>query len=407
MNRSIFTFLLVVFIVATCHFSFAQTGKSKPTDTREYWVSVLTKIADPVLINLSQEKLRENMPVESGIIDRKPVTHLEAFGRLLAGMAPWLELGADNTPEGKLRKKYIDLTRKSITVAVNPSSPDFMNFNVGKQPLVDAAFLAHGLLRGYNQLWLPLSDSTKTQTIEALKSTRIIVQRGNNWELFSAMIEGFILKVEGTCNFETIDIAFADHEMWYKGDGAYGDGAKFHWDYYNSFVIQPMMLDVAKVLLDNGKMPETKNKILLERAIRYAAIQERFISPEGTYPPIGRSLAYRFGAFQTLAQIALLKQLPKDVKPNQVRSALSAVIARTITAPNTFDAKGWLQIGMIGHQPSIGEGYISTGSLYLCSVGMLPLGLPPTDPFWSEPSADWTSKKVWNGIDIISDHSIP
>lgn len=406
MQRPIITIFMLAFFVATFNKAAAQTGKSKPTDTREYWVSVITKIADPVLVNLSQEKLRVNMPVENGKIDRKSVSHLEAFGRLLAGMAPWLELGADNSPEGKLRGKYIELTKKSIAVAVNPSSPDFMNFTKDRQPLVDAAFLAHGLLRGYNQLWLPLSDSTKKQTLEALKSTRVIVQRGNNWELFSAMIEAFILKVEGDCKLETIDIAFIDHEKWYKGDGAYGDGVDFHWDYYNSFVIQPMMLDIAKVLVENGKMPQEKYNTILKRAVRYAAVQERFISPEGTYPPIGRSLAYRFGAFQTLAQIALLKQLPKEVKPNQVRSALSAVIAKSFTAQNTFDKNGWLKIGLVGHQPSIGEGYISTGSLYLCSVGMLALGLPATDPFWAAPSADWTSKKIWKGVDIIADHSV-
>jgi hypothetical protein len=33
------------------------------------------------------------------------------------------------------------------------------------------------------------------------------------------------------------------HETWYKGDGFYGDGPDFHWDYYNSFVIQPMLLE--------------------------------------------------------------------------------------------------------------------------------------------------------------------
>jgi hypothetical protein len=406
MKRSIFIRSIVIFFIATSTKASAQTSKTINTDTREYWVSVLTKIADPVLVNLSQQKLRANMPVEMGKIDRKSVTHLEAFGRLLAGLAPWLELGEDNTQEGKLRKKYIALTKQSIAVAVNPTSPDFLNFTNGRQPLVDAAFLAHGLLRGYHQLWLPLSDSTKAQTIRALKSTRIIVQRGNNWELFSAMVEAFIFKVEGTCKFETIDTAFIDHEKWYKGDGTYGDGANFHWDYYNSFVIQPMMLDIAKLLLDNSKISEVRYKVLLNRAVRYAVIQERFISPEGTYPPIGRSLAYRFGAFQMLAQIALQKQLPTDIKPNQVRSALSAVIKRSISAPNTFDKNGWLQIGLAGHQPSIGEGYISTGSLYLCSVGMLPLGLPANDVFWSAPTADWTSKKVWNGIDIAADHSI-
>jgi len=145
---------------------------------------------------------------------------------------------------------------------------------------------------------------------------------------------------------------------------------------------------------------------ILARARRYAAIQERLISPEGTFPPIGRSLAYRFGAFQLLAQMALRHELPDGVSPAQVRSALTAVMRRMIEAPGTFDAGGWLTIGFCGHQPHIAEGYISTGSLYLCSAALLPLGLPPTDEFWSAPPADWTARKAWSGQDLPADHAI-
>jgi hypothetical protein len=40
-----------------------------------------------------------------------------------------------------------------------------------------------------------------------------------------------------------------------------------------------------------------------ERAKRYAAVQERMIGPDGTFPPIGRSLAYRCGAFHLLRAV--------------------------------------------------------------------------------------------------------
>ena len=43
-----------------------------------------------------------------------------------------------------------------------------------------------------------------------------------------------------------IDYAVREHQEWYVGDGLYGDGPQFHWDYYNSFVIQPMLLDVLR-----------------------------------------------------------------------------------------------------------------------------------------------------------------
>jgi len=142
---------------------------------------------------------------------------------------------------------------------------------------------------------------------------------------------------------------------------------------------------------------EAMRQPVRRRAQRYAAVLERMISPEGTFPALGRSIAYRFGALQLLAQMALRRDLPEGVTPAQVRGALTAVIRRQSEAPNTFDKDGWLTIGFCGHQPGIGERYISTGSLYLCAVGLLPLGLPPSDAFWSAPAADWTSKRAWSG----------
>jgi hypothetical protein len=135
-------------------------------------------------------------------------------------------------------------------------------------------------------------------------------------------------------------------------------------------------------------------------------VMKRLISPEGTFPGIGRSLAYRFGAFQLLSQIALMKQLPDELNPGAVRSGLSAVISKMIEAPGTFDKGGWLTIGFCGHQPEIGETYISTGSLYLCTTGMLTLGLPPEDEFWESPSGEWTSRKAWSGLDLKTDHAL-
>jgi hypothetical protein len=134
-------------------------------------------------------------------------------------------------------------------------------------------------------------------------------------------------------------------------------------------------------------------------------VQERLISPEGTFPVIGRSSAYRFGAFQLLADISLQHELPNELKPAAVRGALTAVIRRMIEAPETFDAQGWLQVGAVGHQPSIRENYISTGSLYLCLCGLVQLGLPANDPFWTAPTEPWTQKKIWSGADMPADHA--
>jgi len=95
------------------------------------------------------------------------------------------------------------------------------------------------------------------------------------------------------------------------------------------------------------------------------------------------------------------------VSPAQVRGALTAVIRRSIEAPGTFDDAGWLRIGFAGHQPGVGERYISTGSLYLCATGLLALGLPAADPFWTDPPQPWTSQKAWSGQPFPIDHALP
>lgn len=376
---------------------------------RAFWIGTMIRIATPLLEALSKGELRKNMPVEyqpGHETDRRKVTYLEAFGRLMAGMAPWLELGIDESEEGQLRKKFIALAQKSMQMAVDPISPDFMNFTEGGQPLVDAAFLAHAILRAPNVLWNQLDSKTKQQIVAAMKSTRVIAPGYSNWLLFSAMVEAFLLFAGEQHDEMRVDYAINKHMEWYKGDGIYGDGPEFHWDYYNSFVIQPMLLDILQEHVKHGNKYVKTLETVVRRAKRYASIQEKLISPEGTFPAIGRSLPYRFGAFQLLAQMALQHQLPEDIKPSQVRCALTTVIKRMIEMPGVFDSNGWLTIGFCGHQPDIGESYISTGSLYLCSVGLLPLGLPASDPFWADASMNWTAKKIWGGQNFPADHAI-
>jgi hypothetical protein len=98
--------------------------------------------------------------------------------------------------------------------------------------------------------------------------------------------------------------------------------------------------------------------------------------------------------------------LPNGLTPEQVRSAMTTVMHRMTEAPGTFDKNGWLTVGFCGHQPLLAESYISTGSLYLCSVALLPLGLPSTDRFWNAPAQPWTSQRIWKGEDTLADHAI-
>lgn len=107
---------------------------------------------------------------------------------------------------------------------------------------------------------------------------------------------------------DPIELALRSHEEWYKGDGIYGDGAEFHRDYYNSYVIQPMLLSVLDAFGPADARWQGLRDSILRRARRYAAVQERLIAPDGSYPPLGRSLTYRCGAFHHLAALASHRQ---------------------------------------------------------------------------------------------------
>ncbi len=376
---------------------------------RKLWLNYLENLAEPVLNALAKNQLKEKMPVEvkepALVSDRAKYTHLEAFGRLLAGIAPWLQAEQLSKSEKQLQDKYFKLTLKSIENATNPAAKDYMNWgDEGGQPLVDASFFAYGLIR-CPKLWSSLDAQTKKNVITCLLKTRKIKPPEINWLLFPAMIEAFFITINEPFDIIRIDHAVKKHQEWYKGDGMFGDGAEFHWDYYNSFVIHPYLYDILKIVSVKENVFEPIQKEFLAHHLRYAQILERLIADDGSYPPIGRSITYRTGAFHHLANMAVNHQLPTQLNPAQVRSALTAVIEKTTKAKDMFDEKGWLRIGLYGHQPSLAESYISTGSLYLCSAILLPLGLPESDPFWSGADEDWTAKKIWNGVDVPADHN--
>lgn len=373
---------------------------------RKYWMETMIRIADPVLQALAKEQLRVLMPLGEVAEDRGNYSYLEAFGRLVCGMAPWIEHGPRGGEEGEIRQKYATLIRKGIEVATDPNSADYMNFESGGQPIVDTAFLAHALVRAPSELYEKLPSKVKKNLITALKKTKTRKPYFSNWLLFSAMIEVALYRCGEDWDRMRVDYALKQHEEWYVGDGVYGDGPAFRADYYNSFVIQPMLVDIINNVYHEEEDWYGLKTNINNRAKRFATIQERSISPEGTFPVVGRSLAYRFAAFQHLAQMALQNNLDKSISKTQVRCALTAVIRRMLEMPGTFDDHGWLRIGFCGYQPELGEGYISTGSLYLCATVFLPLGLQEDDRFW-QGEEEWTSKKAWSGGEVTIDDALP
>ncbi|MGA9648254.1 MULTISPECIES: DUF2264 domain-containing protein [Pedobacter] len=397
--------LLMLFQLALAQNKKNNTG----LQDRAIWVKSLYKISYPVIHNLANETLKKNMPLEklpNYGLNLTKVTYLEALGRTAAGVAPWLALPDDETEEGKMRKSLRLELLKGLANSVNPESPDYMNYRTESQPIVDAAYVAQAFIRAPEALWKPLDDLTKKRFVEEFKALRTRSGAYNNWLLFSGLTEGFLLSIGEQYDPARVQFAVNKMKEWYVGDSWYSDGEKFSMDYYNSYVIHPMLVDLMKILVDKKRAPQSEYDLVLKRMVRYSEYLERLISPEGTYPAYGRSITYRTAAFQALAQTALMEKLPDYVKPAQVRCGLTKVIYNLYNGNQNFDQQGWLVLGFNGHQPEVADIYTSTGSLYMATLGFLTLGLPADHKFWTDEAAPWTSLKAWKGEQIKKDYKV-
>ena len=216
---------------------------------RAAWVDVAQRLAEPVLANLAAGTLRARMPVEQAAgEDRTGTTYLEAVGRLLSGIAPWLELEPDDTDEGRLRARYRQLTLDAIGVGLDPDSPDALE-------------LPQGLpRRGRCRLPGPRRAACATPVRDPRchdPATARRVARGDpagsdpttttgccsrrSWRPRSPTSASGGTRCASTTRS-------GQHAQWYVGDGIYGDGPEFHWDYYDSFVIHPMLTEILDVV---------------------------------------------------------------------------------------------------------------------------------------------------------------
>ena len=412
--------MMVVALTALMPMEAKKVKKTVQTD-REYWTELAYKMAQPVLENMARGELQKNMKTEfSPSFDNRnrKVVYMETFGRLMAGIAPWLALPDSvfgNSPADKKeleqRRQLREWALEAYKNSVDPASPDYLCWGVSGQNLVDAAYIAESFIRAYDALWMPLDQTTKDRYIQEFKMLRKYEPPYTNWFLFSSTIESFIAKAAGLKEYDDFRVMMTIRkvEEWYVGDGWYADGPVFAFDYYTSYVFHAMYLETLQNMIDarqNGTRLEYQKYYdrALKRAQKFSIILERFISPEGTFPVIGRSTPYRLAAMQPLALMAWYQKLPKDLSNGQVRAALTQVMHRMFDQQQNYNDAGYLTIGFCGHQPETADWYTNNGSLYMTSLAFMPLGLPATHDFWTCQAEPWTQVKAWGGQPFPKDH---
>ena len=402
--KIVLAMIIAIFVAAPMQ----EKKKTVEKTDRQVWADLCYKISQPVLENMSKGNFQKDFPLElSPTWDGRDtkVAYLETFARLMAGISPWLALPDDGTPEGKQRKQLHEWAIQAYKNAVDPNSPDKITWLTNtSQPLCDASYLVESFMRAPEATWGQLDEVTKKRYIEGLKSLRTIRPAYNNWLLFRAMVEVFFMSIGEDVDEYALSVGLQKMSEWYLSDGWYSDGPEYAMDYYNSYVMHPMMVEVVEMCKKHKFSTPISLDLAVKRMNRFNTILERFISPEGAYPAVGRSVIYRMGAFQTLAMSAWKYGLPKDLTNGSVRSALTCVMKRMFAVDGNFDDKGYLRLGFAGHQPNLANYYSDNGSLYMTSLVFMPLGLPADHPFWTAPAEPWTSQKAWSGQEFPEDY---
>jgi hypothetical protein len=392
----------------------AASPAGNDSDDRGYMVDLLARMARPVLEPMSRGRLQSTFKPElSPTWDGRDskVAYLECFGRLISGIAPWLALADDASAEGRLRAQLHGQALASFAHGVDPRSPDYLAWRGHGQALVDSAYFTNAFLRAPKRLWEPLDAATKRRVVQEIKGLRAVAPPYTNWLLFAAMNEAFLLSIGEQWDPVRIDLTLRKFSEWYVGDGWYADGPRFHYDYYGSYVIHPMLVEILEVLVAaDAKFNALEPAELLEQAYkrmqRYGEHLERMIGSDGGYPPIGRSLTYRTAVFQPLGLLAWRKRLPDSLPEGQVRAATLAAQRAIFRHPSNFDANGYLTLGFAGHQPKLADWYSNAGSMYITAQSLLALGLPPGDSYWQAPALPWTSRRAFAGADFPKDYHV-
>ena len=182
----------------------------------------------------------------------KRVSYMEAFGRLMAGISPWLSLSDDNTPEGKQRSQLHKWALQSYKKRCKSRKPR-LSFMGRSYPNISGRRLYCRKLSPCSSSNLGTTGQNNPTTLyRALQKLRTIRPAYNNWLLFRAMTEAFLLFIDEEADHFALTVAMNKLNEWYLSDGWYSDGPEFVLDYYNSYVMHPMFVEILEICQARG-----------------------------------------------------------------------------------------------------------------------------------------------------------
>jgi hypothetical protein len=373
------------------------------TEDRKLWLDNMLDIVELPLSCMSKLEFNkfilQKSPIESA--DRDPnMGYLECFARTFAGISPWIALEKINDEsEFKKQQMILEYVKQCFENTIPYFDETFNLFSV-EQSIVECSYICYGFIISKNKIWDMLNEKIQNNLICLFRKVRLNIKEyhiGCNWYLFHGIIEAFFKLIHNDYNLEFLEEMISTVNNWYCGDGFYFDGdRKFKIDYYNSYVIQPFFIEILKIFYSNTKNDIVNDSIndAISRCTKHSEFLERIIGHDGSYPPLGRSVIYRFASFHLVSYCIYNETISERHSYGQLRNALTKVLTK-ISSKDIFNKDGFLALGFNAQQESISDYYSNSGSCYLTVLGFLPLGLNEDHIFWTDSYRYFTQEACW------------
>ncbi len=385
---------------------------------RNEWLSILLSIVNPVINGFVNKNIKSIFPIHFSVHlpkndkrrNQTEIVFIELFCRTLLGISILFQ-----SEESIIKDHLTDLFQNTIFMINHTFSGylDFYHFSIDHQLIVEMANCTLAFIRA-PYLWNSLQPLIKNNILNIMYySITKFKPHMNNWLLFEALIEIFLYKNQKIKALNKTLLNLRVIESYYIGDGWYKDGSIFHMDFYNSYVILPLLITIYNELYiinyqnQNIVYKNLYNKTLL-KIQRQSEFLERLIGLDGSFPIFGRSAVYRSAVFHALVTNVYISELPNSLSYGQVRTGLNAVIINMFQNEKIkiVDEHGFLTFGFSGFQPEMADEYSNSGSIYFALLIFMPLGLNENHIFWNCSNEDWSQKKLYNGNSINRDKSI-
>ncbi|KXH32017.1 hypothetical protein CNYM01_02432 [Colletotrichum nymphaeae SA-01] len=407
---------------------------NNPLRTRADLVQATLALLRPLLPHFSPSKGRIRIPVTSATHFDETAAQLEGFARPLWAVGALL-LGVDATSDPSLSAAITEVVQPWIdgfVTGTDPEHPEYWGPILGPdQRMVEAEIVAFALLSAPDRIFKPLSEKSKENITNWLRSLNGMEMPKNNWRWFRVFGNLALFKVcgvpyESVRDEITSDLALLD--TFYRFDGWSADGPwqtpeqaqdEFEQfektgrrdaigigrqaDYYSgSFAIQFSQLLYSRFAADID--PERAEKYR-QRARDFGATFWRYFDSEGSAIPFGRSLTYRFACGGYFAALALA-QVPNMPKPLHTPGAIKGFLLRHLrwwanNSDDIFYPDGTMNIGWLYPNMYLCEDYNSPQSPYWCLKTLIAVGLAEDDDFWTTDEEPYPSLSSTDSVALV------